>query len=310
MVVPQLLVEHCDPAALGLGLGVAPPLVLECVRLVMEAVPDPSLVRLVLTDDFISSVNARQGMSGGQYTLERGSGLVGGKTLPNDLGGSDIVLHAFMFAVDPAPGVDPANVARLVLRTVAHEAQHAATHQLETPYASAPETSWRMSCLEALADMVIDEYRAESRVDPALRASERVWDGEEVVEEGRHAIGLAIAEYQEHRDINRLIDDVMDPFSIMVKALSILLATETLPDAAHVHDQQWEGLAAPVWTDFADVLDSARPIPLDGATRDAAVVRLADVLNRWLVLFDLTWTDVSFRIADFASYAPELPPTP
>lgn len=101
---------------------------IELAELLHQLVDDPNAVTLVIPADFAEAVQRRQ--PGVPYALERGSGLVGGRTMPMGSERIDVLINAgplLAFDENNAPILDREPMS-LICRTVVHEAQHAVMH--------------------------------------------------------------------------------------------------------------------------------------------------------------------------------------
>lgn len=91
---------------------------------------DADRVRLVITGDFVQSVRDRtlSEYYRENYDMERGTGMVGRKTMTLADGSVDVLLHASGFQ---APGSEDDRTERenLTRRTTVHEANHVAMEQ-------------------------------------------------------------------------------------------------------------------------------------------------------------------------------------
>lgn len=308
--VVGVVFEAVDPGALNVDIDAAtvPPLMLWCVAALSELAPDPARVRLVVTGDFVGSVNAR--MSGGgaesSFDLARGSGFVGGKTIPMPDGTIDVLLHAAWFVEldDVAAREDDG---QMVKRTLAHEAQHVAMAQNDQGYELPGDLSWRMVNLRAGAESVIDEYRAELGVGPLQREGDARWDGVDVLTALRSDLARVVSDYQEHLVVDRLVHDVgtvslvgWRTLAYMVAAGRVLPDTEQVP-AVTLADPLWQRMAAGRWDAFVRALEmnASGTIRMERAQIDDAVACLAEVLGDWLLDLGFRWTDSQFLIVDW-----------
>lgn len=304
-----LALEAVDPAHLRVDLdtGTVPPLMLWCVAALTQLSPEPSQVRLVVTGDFVGSVRARLGTDDGpvSFDLARGSGFVGGKTMPTPDGRIDVLTHASWFA-DPDDEPVRQVLEQLTKRTVVHEAQHVAMAQQHQGYVTPDDTGWRMTNLLSAADSVMGEYRAELGVGPGLRQGDLAWNALSVLGSLRSDLARVVADYQVHLDVGRLAYDVgtvglvaWRSLAYMVAAGRVLADNEPVPVDV-MADSLWERMAARRWGEFTEALGAGEPgtVRMERGELDAAIAHLAGVLGDWLGDLGFEWTDS----ADGASY--------
>lgn len=99
----------------------------------LQHLPDPGVWRLTISGDVVATVNAiEQRDDGNSYTLDRGTGQVGARTINAHDGTYDIVIGAWSLI----PAFDTSSVEELVeymrrigLHLVIHEAGHVVLHQ-------------------------------------------------------------------------------------------------------------------------------------------------------------------------------------
>jgi hypothetical protein len=145
---------------------------IELAELLAQLVDDPSGVTLVIPGDVAAAVHRRDPSV--PYTLERGSGLVGGRTMSMPDGRIDVIMNAgFLLAFDenntPVLNRDALQILR---RTLIHEAQHVVMHQRRSSF---DEYGYRAVAgvfnrqVAGNAAKMCDEHRAEWH---AVRLSE------------------------------------------------------------------------------------------------------------------------------------------
>jgi hypothetical protein len=101
---------------------------IELAELLAQLVDDPTGVTLIIPADVVAAVQRRE--PDGPYTLERGSGLVSGRTMSMTDGRIDVVINAgWLLAFDennvPMLNREPMKIIR---RGLVHEAQHVVMH--------------------------------------------------------------------------------------------------------------------------------------------------------------------------------------
>lgn len=306
--MPSLSLESVDPSAIGIvvrdGGATVPELLGWCLQRLGQVVPDPSRTTLVVTGDFVASVQDRRNDDAPEaYDLERGSGFVGGKTIamPND--DVHVLLHALYF-VQTDDLEQNAGVAQLVRRTLVHEAQHVAMMQNDQGYRRPSNATFRWLNLTSAAQAVVEEYRAELGVDPDLRAGDMNWDPSAVLSAWSKGLGGDVARYQAHLDVARLAYDVGTTSLVAWRSLGYVAAwARLLPDNdlltdAVAGDPLWVRMAARRWGKFIEALADVRPgtETMPREELDAVVAELAEVLGAWLGDVGFVWHEERFQI--------------
>lgn len=304
--LPILQLQDVDPRSVRVDpdTGVVSAEMFECLSLLGEISVNPGQVRLVITGDFVGSVQQRlAGDRSSEFDVERGSGMVAAKTMPGPDGFIDVLVPWWFFDVDREPA-QRAESAALVVRTVVHEAHHVAMRQNQQGYKHADAESWRETNLRSAADSVIDEYRAESGVAATLVEEYSPWSPVEVLDALGRDVGKAVASYQEHLDVERLAFETGTACLVGWRALAYIAAVDVAdrdrsPVTSEVaEDPLWKRLAANYWDEFRAVLQAVpagRDI-MPQADIALAVETLAVLLGKWLDGLGFTWTDNEFRI--------------
>lgn len=140
----------------------------------LQQLPDPDVWRLTISGDVVATVNAiEQRDEGNAYTLDRGAGQVGARTINAHDGTYDIVIGAWSLM----PAFDASSVEELVeymhsigLHLVIHEAGHVVLHQRgedsEAFQELAGGTETELVCRKHLAAH-IDDFRIEKMTNRA-----------------------------------------------------------------------------------------------------------------------------------------------
>lgn len=311
----SLVFEYVDPTVLGTDpeTGAVPPLIRACAGALIACGVDTVKTRLVITADFVRSVQDR-GEPGSiyheSYSTERNTGMVGGKTIPLPDSTIDVLLQAGMF-VPTETDDDADELAQLALHTVVHEAQHVAIAQhgeASGDFESAP--SARRNLLVA-ADQVIEEYRAE--VVACRMVGPSGWNSDDLVSSTKTWLSdlrrIATVEYQRHLDVGKLAYDILQESHTVWKLLGYVaaeqhVAGQGLPSGV-ADDQLWLALIEPQWEEFkhllAKVPDGAERTLREGLVSLAS--ELADLLAAWLVTLGFEYTDLdegtAFHIRDW-----------
>ncbi|KAF2417602.1 hypothetical protein [Microbacterium sp. B35-30] len=270
---------------------------------------DPEQVVLVVTGDIVESARAR--FSGEvdreAFDDERGAGVLGGKTMR--VGAQTHVLIPYWFYTDDDAVRDlmeadqaddwiagSGSRRRLAIRTVVHEAQHVIMKQAgedEGDFSDAPRA--RASFL-VLAHDVIDEYRAELGVAGELREPFEFSVAPETLPAWRAGLRAVVADYDRHRNVERLMYGVLQQSQHAWKALANVAAARRISKLTARPDDgvaDWMALADRYWERFEQELAKV-PSP---ATRTSPTEmrenaeQLADVLDLWLRGLGFTWRD-------------------
>jgi hypothetical protein len=137
----------------------------ELAELLAELVDDHNTVTLVIPDDLAEAVRHRE--PGVPYTVERGSGLVGGRTMSVD-DGTDVILFADPIGMLDEHGTAVLNTdpipTKIVRRTLVHEAQHVIMKQRGADFSDYEFSSVKGLFgrqMTACAAKLCDEHRAE-----------------------------------------------------------------------------------------------------------------------------------------------------
>ncbi|WP_377105326.1 hypothetical protein [Propionicimonas sp. T2.31MG-18] len=314
--LPSIQLEFTDPTLLGMTLKepVASELIAACTALLGQVAVEPDRCRLIITGDFLES--ARQRMEPGPYRdsygMDRSTGVVGGKTMPMPDGTIDVLLPDILFALDKTPEQHAA-CARIAIHTVLHEGQHVAMTQAgETDPELSHLPRGRMN-LEAVADQVIQEYRAERAIDHSV-SSDNEWDLPGVLEHWHAAlVRVACVEYQEHLDVERLWYGIVQETHTAWKLLAYLAAR--IPDGVSpkraISDdvrksRLWRVMVKPHWRRFVETLGQVPPgnIRTNRTALDAVQRVLADEFDAWLLTLGFEAVDdtdgFAFYIRDWS----------
>ncbi len=309
--------EYVDVTLLGIDpdAGEFPPLLRDCVGVLAACGVVPDKTRLVITGDFVRSVQDRgepDSVYHQNYDTRRNTGMVGGKTIPRPDSTVDVLLHAAMFVPADDDG------AEVAIRTLVHEAQHVVIYQngeAGDDFESAP---WARRNFLTSADQVIEEYRAESVASRVAGPSG--WNTDGLVALVRTWLKdlrrIAVKEYQFHLDAGKLAYDILQETHTVWKLLAYVVAEQvatdqTLPTSV-VEDDLWALSVAPHWAEFTAML-KAVPGGDQRAPRtelDELASNLADVMQRWLLTLGFEFTDMpegsAFFITDWSLLELEL----
>ncbi|KWW97755.1 hypothetical protein TH66_19975 [Carbonactinospora thermoautotrophica] len=171
----QLTIEHLAPAVLGLQDGELDPgfedvpapiqAIFEAVNVINTRVPDPDAVDLVVTGDFVVSVQARSGdpHEAEHFDTVRGSGMAAAKTIP--VGDRTAVVIPAVWFVEVADPTQAEQLAQMRRHLVAHEALHVALRQRGEQTNDARSRLARSAAhghFVASASVVGEEYRVQA----------------------------------------------------------------------------------------------------------------------------------------------------
>jgi hypothetical protein len=301
--------EAVDPDAIAVDVeaGSLPDLLRWCVDTLASSVPEPDKASLVVTGDFVGSVRSRlrEGSPAESYGVERGTGIVAGKTMDRGDGTIDVLLPAFFFVADAGDEQRSAS-ARIASRTLVHEAAHVAALQNEQTFDYAGEPG-RDGDLQTLAYEILDEYRAEVTVPLEMREGELPLDGLEALDTLAQGLARAAAAYQQHHVVPKLVAEVANAASVAWKQMACMAALERLePEQSSVTDDvradsQWQRMAGARWSDFQQSLDRARPGNEVMAAEEIALIveELTATLLAWLEDLGFIWSEDRFDISSW-----------
>ena len=258
---------------------------IELAELLHQLVDDPTVVTLVIPADFAEAVQRRQ--PGVPYTLERGSGLVGGRTMPLDNERIDVLINAGpLLAFDennmPILNREPMDIIR---RTVVHEAQHAVMHQRGSGQFDIEPVDGPFSRhLAENAAIVCDEHRAEWHA-VQLTESEppTVSDVTAVLETLSRQLAAANEAYQKSPSdpdaVGNLAGAVLTACDAFWTSLGYW-AAQHRKDDSNIADLPAEITALPLWQRYAgDVWNllqgSLAALPVEDLTTDPEVLNAA-----------------------------------
>ncbi|MGC4154509.1 MAG: hypothetical protein QM628_15725 [Propionicimonas sp.] len=294
--LPGCQLEYLDPAQLGVSPSnpVATELMVACVGLLSQCAVEPGRCRLIITGDFVESVRQRlpEGEYRDTYGVDRGTGVVGGKTMQMPDRTLDVLVADMLFQTGKTPAQQE-SARNTALHTVFHEGQHVAMMQAGETDPDLSGLPRGRQYLETLADLVIQEYRAERAVALAGLTAGNEWDLAAEVKRWRDALArIACVEYQEHLDVLRLWHGVLQESNIVWKLLAYVAgripdgsSTKHTPSKAVRGDHLWRRMIKPHWRQFIDILRQVPPGDVPTTQADLAEARrlLADEFGAWLL---------------------------
>ncbi|MBT2496717.1 hypothetical protein J7E45_13980 [Microbacterium sp. ISL-59] len=261
-----------------------------------RAVPDPSRVQLVVTGYMAGSVArwSPEKDTAGIHTVEHGAGLSAGKTIRLPDGRAVVLLHAHHFRNDLDR--DQTEVNELIARRVlVHETQHVVMHQNRQVYQPDATASFRDLNLVGGAAAIIEEYRAEISVGEEFRRGEPVWEPAAVIADLQANLDTAVATYQGHRSVDRLVFEVTSSVLIGWRGLAYAAARDAVVPGRDLRsevgtDPVWLRGFDEAWPAFTAVLERIGPA-------DAVMSRQAldDAAAEFAQILGLSMTGLGFR---------------
>lgn len=264
----------------------------EAVKSILSSA-DLSKTRIVMTANFIQSVKSRQENPEQDYTLERGSGLVAGKTMRSNKDGVvDIIFHLYLLA--PQEKSDIAAERDLHIEHVGrHEAVHAYLHHLGTePFDVGRREEFGSAMHEfiAMASEQAEEHLAECI---AIGDSQKEnWANATSIKDALNALEdvleAKLPMTDSGIDYGKAMYTIFSAFHILWKALVFLAAElriddtfQELPDDIALLEA-WEHYVAPWWSEYLRLLGKIRmSLNVDIQGTDEVVKELAQFLQKW-----------------------------
>lgn len=269
-----------------------------------RSVPDPSRVQLVVTGYMAGSVErwSPDKDATGIHTVEHGAGLSAGKTIRLPGGRAVVLLHAHYFRNDRDR--DQTEVNELLARRVlVHETQHVTMHQNRQVYEPDATASFRDLNLVGGAAAIIEEYRAEIRVGEEFRRGEPVWEPATIIADLQTNLDTAVATYQGHHSVDRLVFEVTSCVLIGWRGLAYAAARNVVvPDGGFLSevgtDPVWlRGFDEP-WQAFTAVLERIEPADavMSRQELDHAAAEFARILGLSMTGLGFRWQGDRFAI--------------
>jgi hypothetical protein len=269
-----------------------------------RAVPDPARVQLVVTGYMAGSVArwSPEKDAAGVHSVEHGAGLSAGKTIRLPGGRAVVLLHAHYFRNDLDS--DQTEVNELIARRVlVHEAQHVVMHQNRQVYRPDATASFRDLNLVGGAAAIIEEYRAEIRVGEEFRRGEPLWEPAAIIADLQANLDTAVATYQGHRSVDRLVFEVTSCVLIGWRGLAYAAARNVVvPDRGPLSevrtDPVWLRGFDESWQGFTAVLERIEPADavMSRQALDDAAAEFARVLGHSMTGLGFRWQGDMFAI--------------
>jgi hypothetical protein len=261
------------------------------IQVVASRVNDLDRIDLVLTGDFVASVQARLAGPGGsmEYHAKRGPGIAVAKTIP--VGDRIVIVVPVVWFIDPRDEVMESR-----RRMLSHEALHAALWlRNEQSYDARRRLGVNAAhgTYVACAGVVGEEYRVEAalRAEPPFETNFPLILDDSLKFACESFVDAVTLRYPDE-PIDRTYDTVMDTVHNLAIQLAYFAAarsdeTGVVPrelDGEVSRIQHWDRLIGPWWQAIAEAL-SVFPDASQLCGRqvlDQAVLGLAAVLRQWL----------------------------
>lgn len=278
-------------------------------------VDDSGAVTLVVALDFPKAVIARD--PGRSYTLERGSGMVGGKTMRREEGRIDVLIDpGWLVGSESGHLFLKTDSVALMERSITHEAQHVTMLQRGTGFDCYDHTRIEGRIRPYLFDVaavMCDEHRAECN---AIEWTDRVLptadDVTSVLADLGKALTAAEAKYQLNLDVDALMTDVLSACAPFWISLAYWTAQYRRTDSIGSFSSEvtnlslWQRYVGESWVWIADALSL---VPVSNLAGDPQKLQhsaehVARVLASSLEIIGFTFTDTpddpAFHIVNFS----------
>lgn len=302
----ELFVEGVDLKLIDLTLNPpsVPPTLAWCWAYLERSVPHPSQVQLVVTGNFPGSVArwAPEEEAHQIHAVEHGAGLSAGKTLRLPDGRAVVLLHAHYFRNDLDR--DQTEVNELIAkRVLVHEAQHVVMHQNQQVHQPDPTASFRDLNLVGGAAAIIEEYRAEVSVGVEFRRGEPLWDPAAIITDLQANLDVAVATYQGHRSVGRLVFEVTSSVLVAWRGLAYAAAREAVVSGGGLAGETGtEPLGSrgfdECWHDFNAMLRCVEPadVAMSRQALEAVSVEFAEIIGDSMTALGFLWHEDMFVV--------------
>lgn len=305
--MPNLLIENLDPVLVGVNPENAsmPALIGTVHSACIQIAPDRSTVNIVLSGDFIESVNDRLKDAGLSHAFDttRGSGFAAAKTLPRKDGTIDVVFNAALFAVE-LPENQQDEFKLLALHTAVHEFQHVAMRQRHESVDWHGYSSYKQQNLISAADAIIDEFRADKGANQLVSYNPG-WDLAAIASDLTIALHDIVMSYQHHLDVGKLVYEVGKRCLISWKELAFTAAAMLeIPGSVDIPSgeaEEWRFSCEHSWPTFLAILRKLPPgcEPIDPSALKDAGNEMAALLDTWLRAMGFDWDEPYFSIEKY-----------
>jgi hypothetical protein len=283
---------------------------IELAELLAQLVDDPAGVTLIIPTDLAEAIRRRE--TDAAYTLERGSGLVSGRTMPALDGGTDVIINA-----EPLLAYDHQNLPilnrqhfPLVRHTLIHEAQHAVMRQRGSGFDEYALGAGDVGTIRQFAHnaaLLCDEHRAEwQAVQRGKPKAPKLSDVTAVLESLGRQLATANNTYQADPGradaVGKLAHAVFSACNHFWRSLGYWAAWQRTDDA-NIADMPAEITALPLWQRYAgnvwDLLqESLRALPVEDLTTSPEILSAAGLLVAGTLRSSLE--TIGFRYEDSA----------
>ncbi len=271
-------------------------LLAEIVAQILALMPDPKRWRLILSGDLPATMNALEGRSQHPaYTTARGSGYVGGLTVPQDDGTFLFILDANNLAFPPIESDTLEEVVGHALASARHLGRHEAGHALLKTRGENAEEFRDISGLDPSAAgwshivaRDIDDFRIERHVREHLPSAYSHVDG---LPGAIDHLASVLADARENRrtDISAHADASDYAVSAFVKVVAYLSAELGLdstgaPIAPTPLPEKWNRYLATHWESWSAAFHRLRPADSPMTTDELASVTrdLSELTVQWM----------------------------
>lgn len=283
----------------------------ELAELLAALVEQPESVTLIIPVDFKAAVQRRDPAL--EFATKRGSGLVGGRTMPRSDGSVDVVIDGNLLgAVDDAgmpvlhsDGLPILNEEGLQLLrwTIAHEAQHVQMHRYRADvngYLADQVNGFATKTLFNIATSLCDEYRAEcaaAQYEPVRPLTAITVVG--VLNTLGQSLTTADLAYQRSHDVSRFTHDVLRACVPFWTALAFWTAKyrkareTTDPDPSLTQLPLWQRYVGPMWHTIGTALSGLPVADLrtEPAELHSAAIAVTSALSESLNFIGFQFTD-------------------
>ena len=266
-IIPQMTTESAAPQSCAIHMeGWRPELVdwlwndaaahslraafQDLAELLAGLVDRPGDTTLVIAVDFVEAVMRRDDSSV-HYSTTRGSGMVGGRTMPRKDGKTDVLIDGNWLVDRDSYGrmIPKASGVELMRRSIQHEAQHVVMHQRGSGFeAYGREKIPGLIDVHLLdfASLILDEHRAEWG---AIALSAHDYPSTYDVAEVLSALGTQLTaideSYQQSQDVQALMEGTLIACQTFWVSLAYWAAEYRSPDS--IASLPEEILRIPLW---------------------------------------------------------------
>ncbi len=256
---------------------------------------DLAKTRLVITGDFVSSVNSREDRTGNEYTMARGGGTVAAKTMPPSEDGTVDILVPIYWVLSTENADTTQERDRYIQHFATHEAVHASLfHDGGEPFDVHRRRDYERALLQfvSMAGHQVEEHLAEyvanltvltpaSMTADQLNTAFEAWD--RVLEERLPAVSQLDPDY-----FQKVMMITLTALHDLWKVLSYYAAELREGDVFSPVPEEvaelayWQDEVAPWWDEYTALLAQIpMSIPVDVEATDEVVDKLAQLLQHW-----------------------------